>query len=412
LLEKYLNALITLQHDRSLQKLQLSIAVISLIALLLDALIVRAGTLLAPYIRSNLQIDKSQYGFVLSALMVGTLIAVIPLNNLLRRVSTRHAFGVMMGVIAAGLLVVASQVTFPGLIIALFLLGIPRACLVPLVNRVIAENYDPAKRGSITGLLFAAVPLGGFLGALILPVLSEAFFWGAGYGLLAAVALAGGIISWFLLPNAAAPFKSSRSVGLKFLRSKAFIILGLTYGIFSLSLTTEVFITLYLVDVVKISALLAGTFFGLIQLTGIGGRVFWGILADRYFSKNRWWLLAFTNGLTVLSSILLITLSQGSPYWIVILTMVGFGLSAASSWGILSTLVGDIVPVNSVATATASVFFLTSIADSGGPVLFSSLLRLTGSYERTISIFLGIAVLTTISFGLMAAQNLLRQSKA
>ena len=182
-------------------RLQRSVTAIALIALLLDALIVRALILLAPFIRSNLGIDESQFGYFMSALMLGTLLTTLPIGSLLERCSTRWAFGTMMTVTGIGLFLVAYQSTFHGLIAALFFVGILRAGIVPLTNHVIAEYFASGQRGSITGFIFAAVPLGGFLGALVLPALGETFNWGAGYQLLGIVALIGGILAWILLPR-------------------------------------------------------------------------------------------------------------------------------------------------------------------------------------------------------------------
>jgi MFS family permease len=125
--------------------------------------------------------------------MLGTLLTTLPIGNILERFSTRWAFGTLLSVTGVCLFIVANQKTFYGLIAILFVLGILRAGIIPLANRVIAENFDRNQRGAITGFIFAAVPLGGFLGALVLPALSEAFDWGAGYQLLGSVALVGGI---------------------------------------------------------------------------------------------------------------------------------------------------------------------------------------------------------------------------
>jgi predicted MFS family arabinose efflux permease len=248
--------------------------------------------------------------------------------------------------------------------------------------------------------------MGGFLGALVLPVLSEAFDWGAGYQLLGIIALIGGILAWILLPGEESPNRVTQNqIGFRSLGSKTFIVLAAAYGLFALCMTTETFITLYLVDVVEISALAAGTFFGMIQLIGVGGRLFWGVLADRYFSRNRWWLLAFTSGIMVFSILLLIKLTPSSPYWIIALDMVCFGLSAASSWGILCTLVGDVVGIGSVSAATAVIFFITNITDAGGPVLFGNALRITQSYQETFGIFLAMNVIVTLSFSWKALRN-------
>jgi sugar phosphate permease len=385
---------------------QRSVAAIALIALLIDSLIVRSLIILAPFIRSRLGIDESQFGYFMSALMLGTLLTTLPIGSILGRFSTRWAFGTIMTVTGAGLFIVAFQKTFSGMIAMLFVLGILRAGIVPLANRVIAESFDPKQRGFITGFIFAAVPLGGFLGALVLPAISASFSWGAGYQLLGIVALIGGVLAWILLSEDKSPYPVSRpGVALRSIASKTFIVLAATYGLFTLCMTTEIFITLYLVDVVKISALVAGTFFGMIQLVGVAGRLFWGVLADRYFSNNRWWLLALTSGILMLSIGLLTRLTPHSPYWVIAIVMTGFGLSAAASWALLCTLVGDVVGTSAVATATAIIFFITNITDTGGPMLFSNVLRITQSYQKTFGIYIALNAIVTLSFLWMALRN-------
>jgi MFS family permease len=387
-------------------KLKRSVAAITLIALVVDSLAVRSLILLAPFIRSVLGIGADQYGYIPGALMGGTMLTILPLSGILGRVDTRKAFGTILTASGILLFVLAWQVSLIGLIVTIFIYGIVRAGVIPLVNRTVAEQFDPAQRGSINGLIFAAVPLGGFLGALVLPAIAQHFNWVAGYRLLGTLALVGGLVTWLLLPkdHAAYPTNQPRA-GLRSFLSKPFIVLCLAYGLFDVSMTAETFITLYLVDVVKISAVIAGVFFGLIQLTGVGGRVFWGILADRYFRKNRWWLLAFTTGLTALSFVLLISLNPKSPYWLIGLAMIGFGVSAASSWGILCTLVADVVGIGAVAAATATIYFFTNIADSTGPVLFSNVLKLTHSYQNALSIYTAIAIMTSMIFTWMALRR-------
>jgi hypothetical protein len=85
--------------------------------------------------------------------------------------------------------------------------------------------------------------------------------------------------------------------------------------------------------------------------------------------------------------------------------MIGFGISAAASWAILCTLVGDVVSISAVAPATAIIFFITNITDAGGPALFSNVLRITQSYQETFSIFIVMNVVVTLSFLWMALRN-------
>ena len=388
------------------QKLRRSVAAITLIALVLNSLTVRSLILLAPFIRTGLGIGVDQYGYLTGALMLGLVITILPLSSLLGRLNTRIAFGTILTALGFLLFVLASQVSFYGLIAILFMIGFLLGGVVPLVNRAVAAVFDPDQRGAVLGFIFAAVPLGGFLGALVLPTLAQQFGWAVCYRLLGGLALVGGSITWFILPkDNSANSVNSAGTGLKSFLSKSFVVLTLSYGLFEIGMTAETFITLYLVDVVKISAVVAGVFFGLIQLTGVGGRIFWGILADRYFRNNRWWLLTFISILTALSFALLIGLNPRSPYWMIGVAMIGFGISAASSWSILSTLVADIVGIGAVATATAIIFFLTTVADAGGPVLFSNVIKITHSYQNGLIIYMLVALVPTITFGWMALRR-------
>jgi predicted MFS family arabinose efflux permease len=373
------------------------------VSLCIDALSVRSVSILGPFIRSGLRLDEGQVGYVMAALLAGTLVITLPVGSLLGRLDTRWVFPLLMTAVGLANLWVASQGTFVGLLGALFVLGLLRAGIIPLVNLVITDHFSQDQRGRILGLVYAAVPLGGFLGAVGMPALAEAFDWHASYRGLGFLALLSGILVWRWTPRSSA----DRAViqprpGLSIPHAFPFIILSFLYMLYALSMTGEVFVALYLVDVAQVPAVLAGTLFGLIQLTGMGGRLFWGFLADRAFSANRWILLAFTTGLTVLGYGLLLGLSPASPLGLVIGIMVILGLSVASSWVILSTLVGDVVGAASVAFASAVIFFLTNITDVTGSVLYGALLDRTHSYQATLGLFLGLAALSTLGFTAMA----------
>lgn len=373
------------------------VATIAIFALCLDALVLRSLSLLAPFIRISLHLAEGQLGYLMGAMMAGTALVVLPAGALIGRVDARGAFTLVFVSAGLALFLVSLQNSFPGLLAALFILGLMRAGIIPLVNRVITEQFDQARRGSIIGLVYAAVPLGGFMGAVALPALGEYRDWRAGFQILGLVALLGGFFSRQKLPEAGAgtlaenPLRQRGHLG-----SRAFVVLAITYGFYALSLSADAFVTLFLVDVVKISALAAGAFFGLIQLVGVGGRMGWGLLADRVFHKNRSWLLAMVNWLTVVSFILLIGLEPGSSWWMIGVVMAVTGMSVASSWGILSTVVGDMVELSSIAFATSIILFITNVADILGPILFGSALDSGYSYQSTLGMFAGIAVCTAL----------------
>lgn len=396
---------------KGVTKKRRTVVVTAIFALCIDALAVRSISLLAPFIRSDLQIDEGQFGFVVGAMMAGTLLAVLPVGALIDRLDARWTFPLILTNIGLAFLAVSFQNSFYGLLAALFVLGLLRAGIIPLVNRVITGSFDRSYRGAIMGIIYAAVPLGGFLGAIVLPALSEYIDWNTGYRVLGLIALLGGLLSRKQIPNnnLVTPIRNPLH-DLVSLRSRAFLILAIAYGFYALSLSADVFVTLFLVDVVKISALASGTFFGLIQLTGVGGRMFWGFLADQVFHKNRSWLLAIVNWLTVISFVLLIWLNANSAWWMIATVMVVIGMSVASSWGILSTVLGDMVDTGTIAIATSAIFFVTNIADILGPVLFGATLNAGFSYQKTMSLFMVVAICTALILTWAAWHDNLKQN--
>lgn len=391
--------------------LKRSVVVLSIFALCIDSLAVRSVILLAPFIRSALRLTDDQVGYVMAAMVAGTLVITIPAGSFLGRLDARLAFSSMMFAVGLAFFGLSFQQSFWGLLITLFILGVFRAGIIPQVTRFITEHFSQDQRGRIIGLSYAAVPLGGFLGAVVLPTLAELVDWNTSYRFLGLVALLGSLLIWKLAPSGGGSRRViSRNAGFASLLTLPFIILSAAYGLFALSMAGEVFVTLYLVDVGGISAALAGTFFGLIQLTGTGGRVFWGFLADHTFRSNRWTLLAITSGLAVVSYALLICLKPGTPWWGITGIMIFLGMSVASSWVILSTLVGDVVGVQSVALGVAAIFFLTNITDISGSILYGNLLKQTHSYQVTLSLFAGMAAIACLIFTVMALRSALHRA--
>jgi predicted MFS family arabinose efflux permease len=393
-------------HQPTRKKEQYFLVIIAILALVTDAMTVRSLNMLAPFIRSELGIDKSQFGYTVSIFMFGSLLTTLPAGILIDRLNIRKAFIAIFAALCMALFWLSRQDSFYEFMGVLFFIGLLRTGIAPLVNRVIIEKFDPKKRGAVMGFIYAASPLGGFIGAVILPIIAQNFNWNTGYLFLSILALLGALITWKKMPN---NWHQPVRIGLKFhplaSLSPIMLILCMTYALHAFGGTSDSFITLYLVDNVKTSAMIAGIFYSMIQLTGIGGRVFWGMLADRYFSHNRWWLLAAIDWLSVIAFSFLIRLNAQSSMWMTASIMVLIGLSCASSWGVLCTLIGDVVEIESIAIATSTVFFTTNLAEAFGPSVFGNIVQHTNSYQFTWNIYIGIIALSASIFTVMAYKN-------
>ncbi|MFH2038072.1 MAG: MFS transporter [Chloroflexota bacterium] len=387
------------------RKKQITVSVIILLALLTDSITVRSISLLAPFIRTELNISTSQIGYLMSSLMVGTMLTALPLGSFMERVNIRLAYGLILAAIGICFILITLLFSFLTLIVLLFIIGLLRSGIISLSNRVIAENFGQRRKGIVAGIIFGAYPAGGFLGAVVLPTLGTAFDSRAGYFFIGLLAMLGGLAAWIFLEKGTTLNPVSSKLRWSSLGSRVFVILTLCYGLFALSTSTEAFFTLYMVDAIKISAILAGTFLGLISLVGMAGRLFWGFLGDRYFSQNRCWLLALTSFILAITLGLLSIINENSPSWLMVMTMIGFGLSAASSWPVMTTLIGDVVGIHAVATGTSILYFITNIADSSGPILFGKLLEWTGSYQLTMGSYVSLPIIAMLGFLLMAIYN-------
>ena len=375
------------------------IAAITIFGLCIDTLAVRSIIFLAPFIRSGLNIKESQYAYLSAAITGGTLLAVLPIGHRLDHLETRNVFPLLMIGMGLDFIIFSFQKSLIGLLVTLFILGLIRAGIFPLINRLISRTFSPAYRGVVMGIIYAASPFGGFLGAITLPPLGSYKGWETCYLILGIITLCGGLICRNQIPKDYSKLSSvNNDNSPSYVRSPLFLKIAIVYGFYVLSMSVEVFITLFFVDVVKTTPVTAGFFSGLIQLVGIGGRLFWGFMADQFFSKNRIWLLSIVNWLSVVAYTMLILLNSSSRIWLIALVSIAIGLSIASSWGILSTVIGDIVGSNSIAVATSTVFFITSIADVLGPILFGISLESTQSYQKTIVIFTAITACTALTF--------------
>ena len=124
---------------------------------------------IAPAIRDEFGLSLAQVGAVLSSHWLGTLVTLLPWGFLTDRLGERIVLATGLG--ACGLLlVVAGQAeTFWQLYVLLFLAGAAGASVNSATGRAVMGWFDASQRGFALGIRQAAVPVGGLVGALVLP---------------------------------------------------------------------------------------------------------------------------------------------------------------------------------------------------------------------------------------------------
>ncbi|MBB6408387.1 MFS transporter [Mesorhizobium sangaii] len=158
----------------------------------------------AVFLRSGYQLGNGQLGLVLGLLGLGVALSELPWGLLTDRWGDRRVLLTGLGATAAwlllmALLVVPSPVHLPGVALlaaVLLVTGLLGGSVNGSSGRAIMAWFREGERGFAMSIRQTAVPLGGGLGALVLPSLASAHGFAAVYGLLAAFSAVTALFAW------------------------------------------------------------------------------------------------------------------------------------------------------------------------------------------------------------------------
>jgi len=125
---------------------------------------------LAPALRDRYDLSVSGVGVVLAAGGIGTLVTLVPWGLLTDRTGERRVLAGGLGLCA---LLVAAAAFAPGvvsLVILLALAGAAGASVSSASGSAVMRWFEPEERGLALGVRQTAIPAGGLVAALVLPV--------------------------------------------------------------------------------------------------------------------------------------------------------------------------------------------------------------------------------------------------
>jgi sugar phosphate permease len=140
-------------------------------------------------LREEFDLSLGQVGIVLAAEWLGTLLTLLPWGLLADRVGERRVLGIGLALCGALLVAAGRADGFGELFALLFLAGAAGASVNAASGRAVMGWFQASERGLALGIRQSAVPVGGILGALVLPALSvqAAFAFLGGFCVLGAV---------------------------------------------------------------------------------------------------------------------------------------------------------------------------------------------------------------------------------
>jgi len=340
----------------------------------------------ASLIRADLALSLAQAGSFLSMYYIGPALISLPAGTLVDRWGVKRMLIFGQVLTAVGLLLASTAHSYLTFIVLLIAAGFGYGVLNPTSTKAVMAWSPPAHRATLVGFKQVGLPLGGMLGAALLPALALALGWRIALVISALVIAAGAIASVLvyhdppdLVLPAATP--STRGTVMSVLTSRDLWLLSLAAGVFAAMQTVWMsYLVLYLQGVVGLTLLVASRFLALAQLGGMLGRVFFGLLSDRLFGERRRMPLVLAGiGSTACTLLILATGAGASTLALAVLTAF-FGVVGIGWNGVQHTWLAELAGPRAAGTAVGLGLALSSAGVTLGPLLFGYVLQETGSY--------------------------------
>jgi ACS family hexuronate transporter-like MFS transporter len=357
---------------------------------------------LAPFFQRDFALSATGIGFMISAVSVGRVLGSLPAGRLVDQVGENAVM--VGGGLGAALLfaLAAASPAWWSVAAALGVAGVFTGSAGPAGTKFIISAFPPHRRGLPMGIRQSAVPLGGLLAAVTLPLLAQ------GSGLHAALLVSSGVLvvgAAGALVGMPAPAAVTRAVqephalsGFALIRSDRDIRLAIVWAMLFIGGQYAVvsYLILDLTGHVGVSLATATAMLAVAQSGGLVGRVLWGAVSDRRFGGRRKppLLLITVGGLV--SVVLLALLPHHEPTVVLVLICLLAGATLIAWQGVWTGLMSELAPASAIGTTVGFGLTFTNVAIVSWPPLFGFIADRTGDFRASWVVLAGALVASAI----------------
>ena len=237
---------------------------------------------LAPALRDRYDLSLSQVGLALSTVWIGPILTLLPWGLLADRIGERLVLA--SGLAGCGVLAAAAgwAGSFEQLVVLLTVAGAMGASVNAASGRAVMQWFSVSQRGLALGVRQTAIPLGGALAALALPVVNHAGGLKASFVFLGAVCVVAAVIAVVAVREATRPEIELEAEDVEWtLRDTRLWLLSFGSGLYlfaQIALTS--FFVLFLHDVHGVSAGAAAGALAVMQVGAVITRISAGRISD------------------------------------------------------------------------------------------------------------------------------------
>lgn len=333
---------------------------------------------LAPFLRDDLGLSRTQLGSLTTAMYVSAATLSTMAGGVVDRLGPRTPLLGLFGVMAVSIVVVALAPGYLILVLGSLLCGLAISIANPVTNRMIQTSIVPSRQGLITGIKQSGIQVGVFAGSALLPVIAVGTGWRTATLVCLVPPAFGALMTLRVVPARRVPVPVRRQgnwaqlpAGTYWLAAYAF---AMGVGIASIG----AYLPLFGVEALDLAETTAGLLAAAVGGVAMVARTAWGVIADRISSTLRW-ALTLMAWLTAVAAALLIVARPSTLGWVWLGTVV-IGVSSAAWNGVAMLAVIRQAPAAVAGLASGVVVLGFYSGFAAGPVVFGAVVDATDDY--------------------------------
>jgi len=236
---------------------------------------------IAPELRAHYGLSIGQIGVLLGATTAGMTVTLLAWGIVSDRIGERLAIVVGLVGSAVSLGIAARADGFTALVVALVLTGALGASVNSASGRAVMHWFAPDERGLALGIRQAAIPLGGFAGALALPAIVSRWSVHAAFAALAVNSIVWAVLAGLVLRERHVDEDIAQELVSPLRDLRMWVLCSASGLVLAGQLAIMAFVVLFLHDARGLSTAHAALVLAAVQVGGAIARVVVGRLSDR-----------------------------------------------------------------------------------------------------------------------------------
>ena len=342
---------------------------------------------MAPVAAKALEVSPALVGVYVAITYAGAMFASLTSGTTVSRLGPIRVSQLGLMLCALGLCLCAVP-WLPAIGLGALLIGLGYGPITPASSQILARTTPPAQMALVFSIKQTGVPVGAMMAGAIVPSLMLGIDWQWSLVVVAMACIVSAALSQPLREALDDLRQASLTFQMSTLTTPLRMVLGhralstmaacsFMFSMVQMSLTT--YLVTYLHDDLAYGMVSAGLLLSVTQMGGIGGRIAWGLVADRWLGAQK--TLALLAILMAISALATALLLPTLPLWGIWAVLLVFGASAIGWNGVYLAEVARQAPEGKASVATGGTLTFTFLGVVIGPPLFGALSSAFGTYR-------------------------------